>query len=127
MKPEVERWLKQAKSDLLAAKNSVVSKNYDWAVFQGQQAAEKALKALLLQRNQQVPKVHDLVFLGKKAVLEDSLLQKCDQLTVVYIETRYPDFGEKIPAEKFNLEKAQKYLGIAEEICLWVDKEILKN
>lgn len=44
------RWLRQAESDLNAAKNSMNSKNYDWSCFQSQQAAEKCLKAFLYNR-----------------------------------------------------------------------------
>lgn len=45
-----EDWLKQADSDLCAAEDSASSNHYEWACFQAQQAAEKALKALLFQR-----------------------------------------------------------------------------
>jgi len=44
---ETERWLTQAKRDLKAAKDSARNENYEWACFQAQQAAEKAVKALL--------------------------------------------------------------------------------
>ena len=40
------RWYRQAKVDLKAAKDSREMENYEWACFQCQQAAEKALKAL---------------------------------------------------------------------------------
>jgi len=42
-----EDWLAQAKRDLKAARDSLSSGNYEWTAFQAQQAAEKALKALL--------------------------------------------------------------------------------
>ena len=60
MKKEVDNWLRQAQSDLIAAGNSLKSKNYDWSCFQAQQAAEKALKALYLQTFKEIRKVHDL-------------------------------------------------------------------
>lgn len=44
------RWLRQAESDMDAAKNSVNSKNYDWSCFQSQQAAEKGLNAFLYKK-----------------------------------------------------------------------------
>lgn len=44
-----EDWLKQAYSDLQAAEDSAGSDHHEWACFQAQQAAEKALKALLSQ------------------------------------------------------------------------------
>ena len=44
---EVKRWLTQALRDLKAARDSLRNSNYEWACFQAQQAAEKAVKALL--------------------------------------------------------------------------------
>lgn len=39
-------WLAQAESDLGHAKKSSQMKDYNWACFASQQAAEKAVKAL---------------------------------------------------------------------------------
>jgi len=44
-------WLNQAEKDLQAAKISEENQHYEWACFQAQQSAEKALKALLLYLN----------------------------------------------------------------------------
>lgn len=44
---EALRWLKQAKKDLVSAKNSLESGDYEWACFQSQQSVEKALKSVL--------------------------------------------------------------------------------
>jgi HEPN domain-containing protein len=40
---EWERWLAQARWDLKAARDSAAAGNFEWACFQAQQAAEKAL------------------------------------------------------------------------------------
>ncbi|MGV9169102.1 MAG: HEPN domain-containing protein [Promethearchaeia archaeon] len=39
-------WMKQAKSDLEHAEDSIVLTHYDWACFAAQQSAEMALKAI---------------------------------------------------------------------------------
>jgi len=44
---EAKRWFLQALRDFKAAKDSVKAENYEWASFQAQQSAEKAVKALL--------------------------------------------------------------------------------
>jgi len=41
-------WFRQAEADLRKALNNIVTRNWDSAAFWSQQAAEKALKALLL-------------------------------------------------------------------------------
>ena len=47
---ESMRWFKQAEKDLKASKNSLKLGDYEWACFQAQQAAEKALKSILYAR-----------------------------------------------------------------------------
>jgi HEPN domain-containing protein len=44
---EGKRWFAQARRDLKAAHDSAEASNYEWCCFQAQQAAEKAVKALL--------------------------------------------------------------------------------
>lgn len=47
---EAERWLRQGERDLVSARNSCRSGDFEWACFQAQQSAEKSLKALLYAR-----------------------------------------------------------------------------
>lgn len=53
-------WLKQAKFDLQAARVSHDNKFYEWACFQSEQSAEKALKAVLVHAGWRPPKMHKL-------------------------------------------------------------------
>jgi HEPN domain-containing protein len=46
----VRKWMVQAEADLSAAKDSCISKHYNWSCFQAQQSAEKALKAYLYSK-----------------------------------------------------------------------------
>lgn len=82
---EVENWLRQAKADLNTANNSFKSGDYYACAFWCQQSVEKALKALLLERNKEFIKIHDLVILGRKRKLPEDLLKECDKLTHVYV------------------------------------------
>ncbi len=47
---EAMRWLKQAEKDLTTARNSLNAGDYEWACFQSQQSAEKALKSVLYSK-----------------------------------------------------------------------------
>ncbi|MDK2891562.1 MAG: hypothetical protein PWR21_2194 [Methanoculleus sp.] len=47
---EAERWLRQGERDLVSARNSCRSGDFEWACFQAHQSAEKSLKALLYAR-----------------------------------------------------------------------------
>ncbi len=41
-------WWEQGMRDLKHARNALLDEDYEWAAFAAQQAAEKALKALIL-------------------------------------------------------------------------------
>lgn len=124
MKEEVSVWWEQAKSDLNAAKNSLKSRNFDWACFQAQQAAEKGLKAFYIQEFNTFKKIHDLSFFAKELKAPDKILELCFRLSPVYAETRYPDGSGKIPARRFSEEDTQKNIKHAEVILEWLEKEL---
>jgi len=56
-------WLEQAKFDLEAAQISYENAYYEWACFQSEQSAEKALKGLLAYSGIKPPKMHKLSIL----------------------------------------------------------------
>ena len=62
---EVAAWLDKARGDLRMATLAMGDREklWDQACFHSQQAAEKALKALLVARGLPVPRTHDLVHL----------------------------------------------------------------
>src|SRR3989344_2960716 len=108
MKEEVKRWWNKANDDLRKAKDNLNIKNYDLSSFLCQQAVEKALKALLIEKKGDFPKIHDLFRLGKLVGLDEDLLKYCESLTSVYVETRYPDISN----EKYNKEESLKDIKI---------------
>jgi len=124
MKEEVQRWLKQAEDDLSSAIANIGIERYYVASFLAQQAAEKALKALLIKQGKGLIKMHNLIIMGKKANLPDELIKKCDALNAVYTETRYPDAVGPIPSEKFTLEMAEDDAAIAKEVLAWLKNKI---
>lgn len=124
MKKEVRNWWKQAQSDFEKAKVLFKSKNYDGTAFYCQQTIEKAFKALYIQKFNELRKVHDLVFLGQKIGVPNHLLEFCSELNKAYIETRYPDASDIIPAEKFSTEDAEHLIEITEEILQWLEQQL---
>lgn len=88
---ESKSWLKKAEEDFITAKVNFTNKRYDASAFFCQQAIEKALKALEIERLGKFDKTHDLYFLGKKLNLPKELLDICDEVSEYYVETRYPD------------------------------------
>src|SRR5271165_913992 len=56
----VSGWLRKARSDLLAMRASAQAGSLDAACFHAQQAAEKHLKAYLVEQDRDIPHTHNL-------------------------------------------------------------------
>ncbi|MBI2451955.1 HEPN domain-containing protein [Candidatus Pacearchaeota archaeon] len=124
MKDEAGKWLKQAKADLRTARNSLKSKDFYASVFWSQQAVEKSLKAVIIEKIGELIKIHDLVILGRKSAIPDKLSIDCERLSKIYIDSRYGVIDNEIPAEKFGKKEADEFLKIARSILKWCEKEI---
>ena len=120
---EFEKWMEMARDDLDSARVNFENGKYYVCAFLSQQVVEKALKAVLLKNTGIVIKIHDLVILGRKVDLSRDLLDKCELLSRVYIETRY-GISSRIPSQEFNKENTLEYFDIAKEVLLWAEKNI---
>ncbi len=118
-------WLELAEEDILWAEASLRENILRGACFAAQQAAEKALKAFLLSRNVQTPKMHDLVALNEKCMeIEASfkdLSEGCNILSPYYLSSRYPDV---IQFERYSEEMAKEAVNQAEKIVNFIKARI---
>ena len=91
---EAQRWLEQAAEHFAAAQWAARGKHWPSACFQFLQAAELALKALLLRQGERV-RVHGLLHLLELLRPYYPEVSRLDQaarnLDRFYIPTRYPD------------------------------------
>lgn len=88
-------WLYYANIDLMAAKLLIETPLcYNSVAFHCQQAVEKAIKGYLLFRRHRLYDGHNLPWLCKQAMQEDShferWLDRASSLNRFYIEARYP-------------------------------------
>ncbi len=113
MKPEVERWWKQAQADEESAQSTLSTKKYYVVAFLCQQAVEKALKSLYIQEKKSLLKTHSISRLAKELELPQELLAKITLLEPIYQQTRYPDIAKNIPSEEFEELDAQETLQTA--------------
>lgn len=119
-----EEWLRRAKSNLAKAKQPKPKEAY-WEdlCFDAEQAAEKAVKAVLTHRGVEFPKIHDIGEL--LSLLEQSgekipqYLWRADDLTQYAVETRYPG-----PAEPVTQKEYRQSVKIAEQVVKWAEKII---
>lgn len=120
-------WMEQAKGELKAAKDLYATSNYAWCCFTCQQAAEKALKAILEHLG--TPTIgYNLLALvseiSKHINVPKEVEDACRILNRYYIPTRYPNaFSSGAPVHMFNeddakdaLERLGKVMEFAREI-----------
>lgn len=115
--PEAKAWMVKAWRDLETARRSVTGEPpfYDIAVYHCQQAAEKAVKAFLVQHGKTYERTHDIEVLVDLASEIDSTFSKladaADALTPYSTRFRYPNATfavEPLPAESHEaLQHAQ--------------------
>ena len=129
MPPEVPQagsakdWLRHAKSDLvLAGMRKTKRLMYEHLCFHAQQAAEKAIKAVLVHNGVRIPRSHDLTYL--LGLLPDGLtippaLLEVPVLTRYAVQQRYP--GEEPPLTPKHRRLA---LQLAESTVMWAARVI---
>ena len=104
-------WLEAAIQDLAHARSARELGFFSHACFSCQQAAEKALKAYLLARQQPLIRTHNLAALLNRCIPFDEsfegLRETCIILNDYYTDTRYPD------TLKFGIAFSQEEAGAA--------------
>jgi HEPN domain-containing protein len=97
---ETRLWLRYAQGDLRAAEAAVRQPEFEprHACFQAQQAAEKALKAVLVFLRRDVPRIHDLDALIDALPQDWPVVQEYPDLanlTDWAVNARYPLAGQE--------------------------------
>ena len=111
-------WLNRAKSNLAMAKNRVPDFYLEDLCFEAQQAAEKAIKSVMILRGIAFPYVHDLTRLlslleaGRETVPET--IMQTEELTPYAKTTRYPSLEQ--PVTEADYIKAVR---VAEAVVRW--------
>lgn len=82
------------------------------ASFNGQQAAEFALKALQIHKTGNFSKIHDLPRLAAQVSAPTRILNLATLLTGAYVGARYPDVG----GPNITRARAEVYLDAARRI-----------
>lgn len=119
----VAKWLRHAEADLALAQGPA----HDEAMtsllcFHAQQAVEKALKAVLIARGIDFPKLHNierLISLLPADIPLPSWLPEAAGLTAYATIMRYPFFGDAITEETLHSAAA-----VAERTVRWATQHI---
>lgn len=119
MKKITSEWLIAASDDLLLI-TEIISKAAltHIAAFHAQQAIEKSLKAIVEERNIEIPKIHKLKTLfnisGVELEGDDSVLVSL--LDSLYIEARYPGEMGLLPEGKPSIDESVEFYNFAKRI-----------
>lgn len=118
-------WAESAEEDLILALSSFRRKQplISGACFHAQQCAEKYMKALLISKNAEFPRTHDLLLLNNLCTTHGILLEinprDLNTLSEYAVRTRYPGAGpsledarEAIIITKLIRKLARKFLGL---------------
>ena len=120
----------QALRDVKAAEDSHRACNYEWACFQAQQAAEKAVKALLYGHGRGAWGHSVVELLGYAKEVEqvsEELQTAARELDRHYIPSRYPNaFDSGYPGMYYDEATAKRALESADKIINWVKTQLEK-
>ena len=117
-------WLNRSRSNLAQAKAKRKGVYLEDLCFDAQQAAEKAIKALLIKLDMNFPYVHDLAELltlvekAGQAVPEP--IKRAEELSRFAVFTRYPGIGPSIKEKEYR-----ETVEIAARVVKWAENIIL--
>lgn len=116
-------WLNRARSNLSRAKSRIPEVYLEDLCFDAQQAAEKAIKALLLKKGVDFPYVHDIAYLltlvEQRGVQIPDPVRRAEDLTRYAVVTRYPGLAEPV-TESHHRDAVTS----AETVVRWAEEEI---
>jgi HEPN domain-containing protein len=119
----IEQWVRSAWSDLLYAEiEPPAGVMYEQLCFHAQQAAEKALKALLQAHDEEPPYIHDiraLTELLRTKVVVPERIAEAASLTQYAVLSRYPPFGEPV-----NEARWREATAVARVVVEWVEQQL---
>lgn len=119
-------WLNRARSNLVRAKQRLPEVYLEDLCFDAQQAAERALKAVLISLDMEFPYTHDLTRLleridaGGRSV--PAGVQRSTKLSDYAVESRYPGLAEPVTEEEY-----QEAVELAEQVVVWAEEMLAKE
>lgn len=118
-------WLNRAQSNLAKARSASGTPEVylEDLCFDAQQAAEKAIKAVLIHLNVRFPYVHDLAQLlalieGAGQSVSEPIRQAA-RLSEYAVETRYPGLSEPVTRQEY-----EEAISLAREVVRWAQEVI---
>lgn len=116
-------WIARAKSNVARARNVAADVELEDLCFDAQQAAEKAVKAVLIHRGETFPYTHDLDrllrLLERSGQRVPKYISVCKELTRFAYATRYPGLAAPVTKRKHT-----RAVRIAAAVLAWAERLI---
>ena len=116
-------WMNRARSNLVLAQNRIPDAYLEDLCFDAQQAAEKAIKAVMIARGIEFPYVHDLgSLLSLLEEIEEPVpeaIRTAVSLTTYATATRYPNTGAPVTEQEY-----QDAVAMAEAVVRWAEERL---
>jgi len=124
LKGETQIWLRYSKENFDSANVLLKNNLFNPCLQNVQQAVEKALKALLIEKGECLKKTHDILELKKKLemlnIQVDISDENCDFLNSIYLSSKYP-LGSVIPdfnPDGRHLHRSENHSRKCNQICV---------
>jgi HEPN domain-containing protein len=117
-------WLNRARSNLVRARRAIPGVYLEDLCYDAQQAAEKAVKAVIVHRGAGFPYTHNLTrllgLLEKGGLAIPKYVRRAGDLTPYAVESRYP--GLSAPVTKRQHRTAVR---IATAVIAWAERQTI--
>lgn len=128
MTARLQAWIRQAENDMAMAEFARSGQFYAQACYHCSQAAEKALKGLLIGLGQDPPRSHSLERLVDALAdlgleVESLRALQLKALSRMTTATRYPD-ADEAPMNLFDAKDCDLALGVAKSVLETVTKSL---
>ncbi len=117
----------QGRADYAAAVTLLDAGVYFASAFFAQQAAEMVLRAAVIQKQQKVPRGHNLISMAGALSAPAQVNNAASELNPTFLSTRNPEAVDGVPAQNFDRKSARFYLRCAQTIVDWVKSDLYDN
>lgn len=124
LRKQVQAFWSQSRADVATAVTLLDAGVYYASVFFSQQAAEKALKAVAIEKEHKTPKGHHLIQIANAVGAPIEVMNAAAELNAEFLSTRNPDVVDGVPAQMYDQDSARVHLKAAQVILNWVRRTI---
>jgi len=123
-------WLNQAQRDIAQAEASLRDGFYEWACFAAQQAAEKAVKAVIQSVGGEAwgHSVASLMDTLPDDVRPSNLREEALELDQAYIPSRYPNVHPAgFPGSTYTRKMAERLIGASRKVLTYCQEAVQRQ